>query len=162
MQLTRLTASVNTGDGYNITSGSVGTVIKDQATGSVYGQRNSNNTFRLDGIQVTELTGNRARLEPSMDAVEEFTLIKGIYPAEFGGVSSPLGETITDPLSGIPFPGAVIPAARINPLSKAIAPFWPTQNNPGDPSRNYVSGFSEAVTNNDYLGRADHRLSGRD
>ena len=64
MQLTRLTASVNTGDGYNITSGSVGTVIKDQATGSVYGQRNSNNTFRLDGIQVTELTGNRARLEP--------------------------------------------------------------------------------------------------
>src|SRR5262249_8251718 len=44
MQLTRLTASVNTGDGYNITSGSVGTVIKDQATGSVYGQRNSNNT----------------------------------------------------------------------------------------------------------------------
>ncbi len=254
MQLTRLTASVNTGDGYNITSGSVGTVIKDQATGSVYGQRNSNNTFRLDGIQVTELTGNRARLEPSMDAVEEFTLIKGIYPAEFGGVSgstinvavkagtnalhgaafeflrndkldtrnmfdttgrapnlrrnqfggvlggpvrknktfffvsydgtrlrqanvttnriptpaqlggdlSSLGKTITDPLSGTPFPGAVIPAARINPLSKAIAPFWPAQNNPGDPSRNYVSGFSEAVTNNDYLGRADHRLSDRD
>jgi len=254
MQLTRLTASVNTGDGYNITSGSVGTVIKDQATGSVYGQRNSNNTFRLDGIQVTELTGNRARLEPSMDAVEEFTLIKGIYPAEFGGVSgstvnvaiksgtnvlhatafeflrndkldtrnffdttgrapnlrrnqfggvvggpvrknitfffisydgtrlrqanvstnripnaaqlngdlSSLGKTITDPLSGVPFPGAVIPANRISPLSKAIAPFWPTPNNPGDPSRNYISAFSEAVTNNDYLGRADHRLSERD
>ncbi|MEO8129610.1 MAG: TonB-dependent receptor, partial [Bryobacteraceae bacterium] len=254
MQLTRLTASVNTGDGYNITSGSVGTVIKDQATGSVYGQRNSNNTFRLDGIQVTELTGNRARLEPSMDAVEEFTLIKGIYSAEFGGVSgstvnvaiksgtnalhatvfeflrndkldtrnmfdttgkapnlrrnqfggviggpvrknktfffvsydgtrlrqanvstnriptaaqlngdlSSLGKTITDPLSGLPFPGGVIPANRINPLSKAIAPFWPAPNNPGDPARNYISAFSEAVTNNDYLGRADHRLSDKD
>jgi hypothetical protein len=254
MQLTRLTASVNTGDGYNITSGSVGTVIKDQATGSVYGQRNSNNMFRLDGIQVVELTGNRARLEPSMDAVEEFTLIKGIYPAEFGGVSgstinvaiksgtnslhgaafeflrndkldtrnlfdttgrapnlrrnqfggvlggpvrknktfffvsydgtrlrqanvstnriptpaqlggdlSSLGTNIIDPISGTPFPGAQIPAARINPLSKAIGAFWPAPNNPGDPARNYVSAFSEAVTNNDYLGRVDHRLSDKD
>ena len=254
MQLTRLTASVNTGDGYNITSGSVGTVIKDQATGSVYGQRNSNNTFRLDGIQVTELTGNRARLEPSMDAVEEFTLIKGIYPAEFGGVAgstvnvaiksgtnslhgtafeflrndkldtrnmfdttgkapnlrrnqfggvlggpvrkdktffffsydgtrlrqanvstnriptpaqlsgdlSSLGKTIIDPLSGVPFPGAIIPANRIDPLSKNMAPFWPSPNNPADPARNYISSFSEAVTNNDYLGRVDHRISAKD
>ncbi len=91
MALSRLTANVNTGDGYNITSGSVGTVIKDQAPGSVYGQRNSNNVFRLDGIQVGELTGNRSRLEPNLDAVEEFTLIKGIYPAEFGSVS---GSTV--------------------------------------------------------------------
>ncbi|MFN7919538.1 MAG: carboxypeptidase regulatory-like domain-containing protein [Bryobacteraceae bacterium] len=255
MQLTRLTASVNTGDGYNITSGSVGTVIKDQATGSVYGQRNSNNAFRLDGIQVGELTGNRARLLPSMDSVAEFTLIKGIYPAEFGGVSgstvnvavktgtnalhgtafefvrndkldtrnlfdttgrapnlrrnqfggvlggpvrrdktfffvsydgtrlrqantstnriptaaqlggdlSTLGKPIVDPFAArAPFPGAVIPASRIHPLSKTIGTFWPAQNNPGDPSRNYISAFSEAVTNNDYLGRADHRLSDKD
>jgi hypothetical protein len=255
MQLTRLTASVNTGDGYNITSGSVGTVIKDQATGSVYGQRNSNNTFRLDGIQVTELTGNRARLEPSMDAVEEFSLIKGIYPAEFGGVAgsivnvavksgtnalhgtafeflrndkldtrnlfdttgrapnlrrnqfggviggpvkkdktfffisydgtrlrqanistnriptaaqlsgdlSSLGKPILDPFNGnTPFAGGIIPAARVNPLAKVIGGFWPAPNNPGDPNRNYISAFSEAVTNNDYLGRADHRLSDKD
>jgi len=91
MALSRLTASVNTGDGYDITTGSVGTVIKDQAPGSVYGQRNSNNVFRLDGIQIGELTGNRSRLEPNLDAIEEFTLIKGIYPAEFGSVS---GSTV--------------------------------------------------------------------
>jgi len=254
MQLSRLTASVNTGDGYNITSGSVGTVIKDQAPGSIYGQRNSNNMFRLDGIQVVEYTGNRSRLEPNIDAVEEFTLIKGIYPAEFGGVAggtinvavksgtnslhgtlfeflrndaldtrnlfdttgkapnlrrnqfggvlggpvkkdrtfffgsydglrlrqaqvttlriptaaqlngdlSSLGKTITDPLSGTPFPGAQIPAARINPIAKALSGFYPAPNNPGDSARNYVSAFSEAVTTNQYLGRLDHRLSDKD
>ncbi|HYM12436.1 MAG TPA: TonB-dependent receptor [Bryobacterales bacterium] len=254
MQLTRLTANVNTGDGYNITSGSVGTVIKDQGAGSVYGQRNSNNVFRLDGIQIGELTGNRSRLEPSMDAIQEFTLIKGIYPAEFGTVAgatinvaiksgtnqlhgalfeflrndaldtrnffdrtgsapnlrrnqfggvlggpviknktfffgsydglrlrqasvsttrvptapqlqgdlSSLGKTIVDPLSGTAFANAQIPASRIDPVSKALGAFWPAPNNPADPTRNFVSAFSEAVTTNQYFGRVDHRLTDKD
>jgi hypothetical protein len=84
IQLSRLTAGVNTGDNYNITSAGV---IGDQAPGSVYGQRNNANQFRLDGIQTTEFTGNRARLEPNIDAIQEFTLIKGIYPAEYGGIA---------------------------------------------------------------------------
>ncbi len=80
-------------------------------------------------------------------------------PAQLSGDLSSLGKTINDPLSGTPFPGAVIPAVRINPLSKAIAPFWPAPNNPADPSRNYISGFSEAVTNNGHV--AEYRV-GRD
>jgi len=83
-------------------------------------------------------------------------------PAQLGGDLSSLGATIVDPSSGSVFPGAIIPAARINPLSKAMAGFWPALNNPADPSRNYISSFSEAVTNNDYLGRADHRLGQKD
>jgi hypothetical protein len=248
MQLTRLTAAVNTGDGYSITSGSVGTVVKDQTAGSIYGQRNSNNQFRLDGIQTVEMTGNRARLTPNMDAIEEFTLIKGIFPAEFGGVAggtvnvavksgtntlhgtlfeflrndkldtrnffdttgrapnlrrnqfggvlggpikkdrtfyfvsfdalrlrqaststnriptpamlggdlSSLGKTINDPLNGnTPFAGALIPSARIHPLAKALGALYPAPNNPGDPNRNWIAAFSEAVSNDDWIGRAD-------
>jgi hypothetical protein len=255
MQLTRLTAGVNTGDGYSITSGSVGTVVKDQTAGSIYGQRNSNNQFRLDGIQTVEMTGNRARLTPNMDAIEEFTLIKGIYPAEFGGVAggtvnvavksgtntihgtlfeflrndkldtrnffdttgrapnlrrnqfggvlggpvrkdrtfyfvsfdglrlrqaststnriptaamlagdlSSLGKTIVDPLNAnTPFPNGIIPAARIHPLAKTIGALYPAPNNPGDPNRNWVAAFSEAVANDDWIGRADHRLTSKD
>ena len=229
MQLARLTADVNVGDNYDMNP--------DQEAGSVYGQRNSNDQFRLDGIETTELTGNRDRLAPNPDAIEEFTVIKGLYPAEYGGVAgatinvavrsgtnqfhgtafeflrnsdmdarnffdttgkapdlkqnqfggviggplrknktffffsydglrkvdasvsttvvptaaqiagdlSSLGKTIIDPSSLAPFPNNVIPATRINGISKALAAFWPAPNNPSVPSRDYISSSDEQV-----------------
>ncbi|MPY89614.1 MAG: TonB-dependent receptor plug domain-containing protein [Luteitalea sp.] len=251
LQLARLNAGVNTGDGYNVT---IGGFTGDSAPGSVYGQRNSNNNFLLDGIQTTEFTGNRARLTPNIDAIQEFTLIKGIYPAEFGGVAggtinaavrsgtnelhgtlfeflrddtldarnffdttgkaaplkrnqfgatfggpiardrtfffgsydglrlrqsavsttrvptpeqiagdlSSLGTTIRDPVTGQPFPGNVIPSSRIDPLSRALAAFWPAPNNPADPVRNYISSSERRIDTNQFLARLDHRLTPKD
>jgi outer membrane receptor protein involved in Fe transport len=246
IQLTRLMSSVNAGDATG--------ALLNRSAGSVYGQRNSNNQFRLDGIEVTELTSNQSRLAPNIDAIQEFTVIKGIFPAEYGKVAggtinvavrsgtnefhgtafeflrndelnarnlfdtsgqpaslrqnqfggvfggpvrknktfffgsydgnqerrasvstvrvptaaqiagnlSDLGAAIRDPITSLPFTGNIIPASRIHRISKALATFWPAPNNPGDPARNYVSAGSSAVGANQYLGRFDHSLSGRD
>ena len=55
----------------------------------------------------------------------------GSYPtaSEVAGNLSDMGTTIVDPLTGIPFPGNVIPADRINPLSTSwLNSFIPLPN----------------------------------
>ncbi|HXK58851.1 MAG TPA: TonB-dependent receptor [Acidobacteriota bacterium] len=71
-QLAALTAGV-VPTGYNI--------------GSVYGQRGQHSTFQVDGIETALWSGNLAYLKPSVDAIEEFSIQKGIYQAEYGKLS---------------------------------------------------------------------------
>ena len=52
------------------------------------------------------------------------------------------GITVRDPLTGQPFPGNVIPSARINSVARAIIPFYPAINI-GDGSRRSVNNFIE-------------------
>lgn len=47
--------------------------------------------------------------------------------------------TIRDPLTGQPFPGNAIPTSRINPVAQGMLALFPQENNPSDPSRNYLS-----------------------
>ena len=58
-----------------------------------------------------------------------------------------------------PFPGNIVPNGRINPVSKAVLPYWPSPNRPGQgPTQfnNYfVSGKSINIADT-YLGRIDH------
>jgi hypothetical protein len=48
--------------------------------------------------------------------------------AERSGDFSALGTTITDPLTGLPFPGNIIPANRINPAATALLNYYPSAN----------------------------------
>ena len=51
---------------------------------SIAGQRSQFNHFTLDGVENTDPNFNTYVVEPSVDALQEFKVQTGIYPAEFG------------------------------------------------------------------------------
>lgn len=81
--------------------------------------------------------------------------------AQRQGNFSALSTPIVDPFTGTPFPGNIIPTARLDPVSVALADqYLPLPNRSGD--LNYAF-LSRANTNWDQgLTRIDYRLSDRD
>jgi len=55
---------------------------------SLAGQRSMFNRFSLDGIENTDVNFNTYIILPSIDALQEFKVQTGIYPAEFGREAS--------------------------------------------------------------------------
>jgi hypothetical protein len=55
---------------------------------SIAGQRREFNYFTLDGVDNTDVNFNTYIFMPSVDALEEFKVQTGIYPAEFGREAS--------------------------------------------------------------------------
>src|SRR6058998_1289908 len=51
---------------------------------SVSGQRSEFNHFTLDGVENTDVNFNTYIVLPSIDALQEFKVQTGLYPAEFG------------------------------------------------------------------------------
>jgi hypothetical protein len=51
---------------------------------SVAGQRSMFNRFTLDGVENTDPNFNTFVIQPSIDALQEFKVQSGVYPAEFG------------------------------------------------------------------------------
>jgi hypothetical protein len=51
---------------------------------NVAGAREASNNFLLDGVDNNDLFLNRVLVTPSLDAVQEFTLLSSTYDAEFG------------------------------------------------------------------------------
>ena len=51
---------------------------------NVSGAREASNNFLLDGVDNNDLFLNRVLVTPSLDAVQEFTLLTSTYDAEFG------------------------------------------------------------------------------
>jgi hypothetical protein len=58
--------------------------IRSQQNISIGGQRTSFNHFSLDGVENTDVNFNTPVVLPSVDALLEFKVQTGIYPAEFG------------------------------------------------------------------------------
>jgi hypothetical protein len=73
---------------------------------------------------------------------------------------------ITDPLTGKPFPGNLIPASRMNPIAQGLASYYPLPNR-GDPSTNYETyqvmhaRYNSAVAKVDEHVRASDTISAR-
>jgi hypothetical protein len=57
---------------------------RSQQNISVSGQRSSFNHFTLDGVENTDVNFNTYVVLPSIDALQEFKVQTGIFPAEFG------------------------------------------------------------------------------
>ncbi|MFN7930632.1 MAG: TonB-dependent receptor [Blastocatellia bacterium] len=72
---------------------------------------------------------------------------------------------IIDPLTGTPFAGNIIPAARISASAKAFLDFWPKPQriNP-DPlnGTNYVGGERRTLDDEQLFARIDHHFSEKD
>ena len=62
---------------------------------AVYGQRSGHNIYLLDGVKVTDEYFNNLVVSPSVDAIQEFKILKTMYPAEFGGKASALINVVT-------------------------------------------------------------------
>ena len=88
LQLVSLSPNVSTGfAGQGQASARQGGIRAGQ-TISVGGQRTNFNHYTLDGVENTDPNFNTFVVMPSIDALQEFKVQTGVYPAEFGREAS--------------------------------------------------------------------------
>ncbi|MEO8592421.1 MAG: TonB-dependent receptor [Candidatus Solibacter sp.] len=84
LQLVSLSPNVSTGFSGQGQAGARQGGIRAAQTISVAGQRTNFNHYTLDGVENTDPNFNTFVVMPSVDALQEFKVQTGIYPAEFG------------------------------------------------------------------------------
>lgn len=84
LQLVSLAPNVSTGFSTQGQAGARQGGIRAQQTISVAGQRTNFNHYTLDGVENTDPNFNTFVVLPSIDALQEFKVQTGVYPAEFG------------------------------------------------------------------------------
>ncbi len=90
------------------------------------------------------------------------------HPAEVrGDFSARRDLRLVDPVTQTPFPNAIIPASRFDPVGQAIARLYPAPNTADNdvtraPRYNYLKNVSDGVRQDFYTARVDHVLSSRD
>jgi hypothetical protein len=122
---------------------------RNQFGGVVTGPIKKDQTFFMAGYEGMRAT----RQSGSSNIVPTPAMRRG----DFSAVSSP----ITDPLTGGPFPGNIIPASRLDPVSvNLINTYEPLPNRPGELN---FAGVDRADNNQDQaLARIDHRFREKD
>jgi hypothetical protein len=79
------------------------------------------------------------------------------------GNFSGLTTTVRDPLTGQPFPGNIIPADRINAISRTILEkYVPLPNVAGAQTFNWISNDPQRISSEQFNWRIDHRFSDSD
>ena len=84
LQLVSLAPNVSYGFGSAGQAGSRQGGERSTQNIAVSGQRSYFNAFTLDGVNNTDPNFNTYVIQPSIDALQEFKVQSGIYPAEFG------------------------------------------------------------------------------
>ena len=84
LQLVSLSPNVSTGFSTQGQAGARQGGIRAAQTISVAGQRTNFNHYTLDGVENTDPNFNTFVVMPSVDALQEFKVQTGVYPAEFG------------------------------------------------------------------------------
>src|SRR6476659_1414687 len=84
LQLVSLSPNVSYGFGNAGQAGSRQGGERANQNISVAGQRSYFNNFTLDGVNNTDPNFNTYVIQPSIDALQEFKVQTGVYPAEFG------------------------------------------------------------------------------
>jgi hypothetical protein len=92
---------------------------------SVSGMRGTWNHYTLDGIENTDVNFNLYVLLPSVDALQEFKVQTGVYPAEFGRAASQINVS-TKPGSNA-FHGTAYEFLRNDKLDARQYDFLPTR-----------------------------------
>ncbi|MEO6804010.1 MAG: carboxypeptidase regulatory-like domain-containing protein [Granulicella sp.] len=84
LQLISLSAGVTTGFGAPGQAAARQGGSRAQENYSVMGLRGTSNYYTLDGISNTDVNFNLIIMQPSIDAIQEFKVQSGVYPAQFG------------------------------------------------------------------------------
>jgi hypothetical protein len=91
----------------------------------------------------------------------QFNPLTGVVPTD-AQKSGQFSTSITDPLTGAPFPNNTIPSSRINPISQKLMTFWPSPNTPGQ-AFNFTSPNSGIRTPDDMvIVKIDFKISDTD
>ncbi len=94
------------------------------------------------------------------EVIRNFLPLTGIVPTA-AQRSGQFATTVRDPLTGQPFPGNLVPAARINPVASKLLKYWPEPNTSG--ALNFTSPNSSANSDNpQFIARMDVRASDND
>ena len=133
-------------DARNYFATSVPKLDRRQGGGTIGGPVWGGKTFFFGSYEKTNLTQG----QPFTAAVPSDAQRGG----NFGS-----GAAVRDPLTGLPFPGNVIPTTRFNARAVGMLPLFPQANNPGDPTRNYVSAPNLLDDLHVGSGRLDYNLS---
>jgi hypothetical protein len=80
--------------------------------------------------------------------------------AQIGGNFVGYSKTIRDPQTGQPFAGNIIPTSRLDPISQALAKYYPAPNNP-NPVQNFTTNVSARNDYDSALFRFDYRLNNK-
>jgi hypothetical protein len=82
-------------------------------------------------------------------------------PKMRAGDFTEFAANINDPMTGVPFPGKIVPQSRLNSVTQRLGQLWPLPNQPGT-GVNLIENVSmpEDVDRSSF--RIDHRLSARD
>src|SRR6266567_2449110 len=88
LQLVSLAPNVSTGFSTQGQAGARQGGIRAAQTIAVSGQRTNFNHYTLDGVENTDPNFNTFVVMPSIDALQEFKVQTGVYPAEFGRQTS--------------------------------------------------------------------------
>ncbi len=132
-------------DARNYFATTVPTLDRRQGGGTIGGPLWGGKTFFFGSYEKTNLTQG----QPFTAAVPTDAQRAGNF-----------GSTVVrDPLTGLPFTNNVIPSARFSPRAVAMLPLFPQANNPGDPTRNYVSSPDLLDDLHVGSGRLDYNLS---
>jgi carboxypeptidase family protein len=78
--------------------------------------------------------------------------------AEKGGDLSAFGKTLTNPFTGLPFTGGIIPASQTSPISTKVLAYYPEPTSSALVG-NYVRSFSNQINQDSFLARVDYSLS---
>lgn len=106
---------------------------------SIAGARPVFNHYTLDGLENTYVEGNSYAFLPSIDALQEFKIQSGVYPAEFG---REIGQiNISTKPGGNEFHGTLFEFLRNSALDARNYDFTP-QRPPKDPFRWNQYGFT--------------------
>lgn len=117
LQLVTLSPNVSTGFGVAQQADNRQGGTRSHEEFSIAGGRSTSNHYTLDGIENTDVNFNLYLFQPSIDAIQEFKIQSGVYPAEFGREQSQVNVS-TKP-GGNSYHGALFEFLRNSDLDAA-------------------------------------------
>ncbi len=128
-----------------------GPLIRNQFGFVVGGPIIKNRTFAFGAYEGLRLPSSRTWTARLPTAAEK--------SGNLSAYSTYFGRRIVDPSTGSPFPGDIIPANRIDPISRRILDDLFIDPTSSDPLRNWVVAQDTATRTNNWSVRVDHQLS---
>ena len=127
-------------------------LIRNQYGFLIGGPIRKNRTFFLGAYEGLKLPGSQTFVGHLPTAAEK--------NGDFSNYAALFNKTIIDPLTKTPFPNNIIPANRIDPISRNVVDaLFVEPNNPGNPTRNWTQAQSDNTDQYNWSVRVDHLLS---